>query len=245
MSSFSLKPFDDSVSLDFLVDFASTRKGVAVYDLETSNFRNTWNFGITEYAVLVVLPDGRKGTYSGLCNPGFPISSNASEKTGITDTMVRGAPSWEDSGGPFFSEVAERTGCLLGYNNHRFDRGCISEANEKFGWNGKMMPAESEFDIFPLTTEFFGRKTKLEDALRGCGRPVPGDKTFHRALVDVVATAILADFLIEKFGVGVFEKKCSCAGLSEKSRRNSAQAKKDNGVKTKSMKNFSTAMFPF
>jgi len=224
--------------LDALTDFAVEFGGIAVYDLETSNFRNTWNFGITEYAALIVFPEGKKGIGGSLCNPGYPISQKAAEVTGIRDDMVRDALPWERCGGPFFSKTAEKVKFLVGYNNHRFDRGCVSEANERSGWYGAMFPLSGELDIFPFVSEVCGRKIKLGEALEVLKVEKPSDAVFHRAKGDVVATALLADCLLARFGAEKFLEKCSCSALTEKSREERAK-REGSGEKNK------TAFLPF
>ncbi len=94
------------------------KKPLAFIDLETTGV-NLGTDRIVEIAIVKILPDGSKSIKRKLINPGIPIPKQASDVHGITDDMVKDAPS--------FKQVAQELkqmldGCdLAGYNSNRFD----------------------------------------------------------------------------------------------------------------------------
>jgi DNA polymerase III epsilon subunit-like protein len=175
---------------------------LSIYDVETSNFRNTWNFGITELSMLHIKPDGSMYLFSSLFDPGYPIKPIVVEKTGITDQMVAGAPLWKDLGAPLFHYLSSKGNYLLGYNNKSFDRQCIIDSNSACKSCCAIVQNEREYDLLPVATKFFGRRVKLEDAARRLGMDTSLiGNAFHRASADVVATAYVADKIIEAAGL--------------------------------------------
>jgi DNA polymerase-3 subunit epsilon len=93
-------------------------KPLAFIDLETTG-TNLGTDRIVEIAIIKLLPDGNKSVKRKLINPEMPIPAVASEVHGITDEMVKDAPT--------FKQVAQELkqmldGCdLAGYNSNRFD----------------------------------------------------------------------------------------------------------------------------
>jgi len=93
-------------------------KPLAFIDLETTGV-NLGSDRIVEIAIIKVLPDGTKSVKRKLINPEMPIPQTASAVHGITNEMVKDAPT--------FKQVAHELrqmldGCdLAGYNSNRFD----------------------------------------------------------------------------------------------------------------------------
>ncbi len=91
---------------------------IAFIDLETTGI-NITNDRIVELAIVKISIDGTKQVKRKLLNPLMPIPKQASDIHGITDEMVKDAPS--------FKQVANEIkqfieGCDLGgYNSNRFD----------------------------------------------------------------------------------------------------------------------------
>jgi DNA polymerase III subunit epsilon len=94
------------------------KKPLAFIDLETTGI----NLGIdriVEIAIVKILVDGTKSVKRKLLNPEIPIPKASSDIHGITDDMVKDAPT--------FKQVAQELkqmldGCdLAGYNSNRFD----------------------------------------------------------------------------------------------------------------------------
>ena len=91
---------------------------LAIIDLETTGV-NLGTDRIVEIAIVKVLPDGKKMVKRKLINPEVPISQASSDIHGITNEMVKDAPT--------FRAVANELkqfldNCdLAGYNSNRFD----------------------------------------------------------------------------------------------------------------------------
>ncbi len=91
---------------------------IAFFDLETTGV-DLGNDRIVEIAIVKLMVDGTKQTKRKLINPEMPIPAEASAIHGITDEMVKDAPT--------FKEVANEIkqyldNCDLGgYNSNRFD----------------------------------------------------------------------------------------------------------------------------
>jgi DNA polymerase-3 subunit epsilon len=94
------------------------KKPLAFIDLETTG-TNLGTDRIVEIAIVKLLPDGTKSVKRKIVNPEMPIPKGASDVHGITDEMVKDAPS--------FKQVAHELkqildGCdIAGYNSNRFD----------------------------------------------------------------------------------------------------------------------------
>lgn len=110
-------------------------KPIAFIDLETTGI-NPGSDRIVEIAIIKILTDGTRSVKRKLLNPEMPIPRGASDVHGITDEMVKDAPT--------FKQVAQELkqmldGCdLAGYNSNRFDIPLLME---------EFMRATVEFDM--------------------------------------------------------------------------------------------------
>jgi DNA polymerase-3 subunit epsilon len=93
-------------------------KPLAIIDLETTGI-NLGTDRIVEIAIVKILTDGTRSVKRKLLNPEMPIPKASSDIHGITDEMVKDAPT--------FRQVANELkqtldGCdIAGYNSNRFD----------------------------------------------------------------------------------------------------------------------------
>jgi DNA polymerase III subunit epsilon len=103
---------------------------LAIIDLETTGV----NFGtdrIVEIAIVKIMQDGKKLVKRKLLNPEMPISASSTEIHGITNDMVKDAPT--------FRQVANEIkqfldNCdLAGYNSNRFDIPMLAEEFLRIG----------------------------------------------------------------------------------------------------------------
>ena len=110
-------------------------KPLAFIDLETTGV-NLAVDRIIEIAIVKVLPDGKRSVKRKLINPQIPIPKQSSDLHGITNEMVKDAPT--------FKEVAHELkqmldGCdIAGYNSNRFDIPMLVE---------EFLRAEVDFDM--------------------------------------------------------------------------------------------------
>jgi DNA polymerase-3 subunit epsilon len=111
------------------------KKPLAVIDLETTGTHLGID-RIIEIAIVKLLPDGNQILKRKIINPQIPIPKSVTELHGITDEMVKDAPT--------FKQVAHELkqvldGCdLAGYNSNRFDIPMLME---------EFLRADVDFDM--------------------------------------------------------------------------------------------------
>jgi DNA polymerase-3 subunit epsilon len=91
---------------------------IAFFDLETTGV-NLSTDRIVEIALIKVMPDLSRVVKRKLINPEMPIPKSSSDIHGITDDMVKDAPTFKQAGNEIKQFIE---GCdLAGYNSNRFD----------------------------------------------------------------------------------------------------------------------------
>ncbi len=164
---------------------------LAFIDLETTGI-NIGADRIVEIAIVKILPDGTKQVKRKLINPLMPIPKASSDVHGITDDMVKDAPS--------FKQVANEVKQFLdssdigGYNSNRFDIPMLVEeflrSGLDFSLEGRrMVDVQKVFHMMEQRTlsaayKFYCSKT-LDDA--------------HSAEADAAATAEILEAQIERY----------------------------------------------
>jgi DNA polymerase-3 subunit epsilon len=94
----------------------------AVVDVETTGMRPGDDDRITEIAVVVVQGSRRELVFESLVNPGRPIPTRIAELTGISDAMVREAPTFDRIADDLLAALAGR---VFVAHNARFDWGFV------------------------------------------------------------------------------------------------------------------------
>lgn len=99
-------------------------KPLAVIDLETTGV-NLSADRIVEIAIVKIQPDGTRLVKRKLLNPEIPISATSAELHGITNEMVKDAPTFRQVANEIrqFLENCD----LAGYNSNRFDIPLLAE----------------------------------------------------------------------------------------------------------------------
>ena len=112
-------------------------KPICFLDLETTGI-NVSTDKIVEIAIVKIVPDGTKTVKRKLINPEMLIPKSASDIHGITDEMVKDAPTFKTVANEIkqFIDGAD----LAGYNSNRFD---IPMLNEEFLRAGVSVEIES------------------------------------------------------------------------------------------------------
>jgi DNA polymerase-3 subunit epsilon len=110
---------------------------ICFLDLETTGI-NVSTDKIVEIAIVKISPDGSQVIKRKLINPEMPIPKSASDIHGISDEMVKDAPTFKSVANEIkqFIEGAD----LAGYNSNRFD---IPMLNEEFLRAGVSVDVES------------------------------------------------------------------------------------------------------
>src|SRR5690606_36336889 len=99
-------------------------KPLAIIDLETTGM-NLSADRIVEIANVKIMPDGSKSVKRKLINPEMPISASSVEVHGISNEMVKDAPTFRQVANEIkqFIDNAD----LSGYNSNRFDIPLLAE----------------------------------------------------------------------------------------------------------------------
>lgn len=105
-------------------------KPLAVIDLETTGI-NLSSDRIIEIAIVKIMPDGKKIPKRKLINPEMAIPVASSDIHGITDAMVKDAPTFKQVANELkqFIENCD----LAGYNSNRFDIPILAEEFMRIG----------------------------------------------------------------------------------------------------------------
>ena len=111
------------------------KRPLAFFDLETTGL-DISNDRIVEIAILKMHPDGSKTTYHKRLNPEMEISEESASIHGITNEMVKDAPTFNEVA----QEIADFIGDadLGGYNSNKFDIPVLAE---------EFLRAEHDFDM--------------------------------------------------------------------------------------------------
>lgn len=166
-------------------------KPLAFIDLETTGI-SLGSDRIVEIAIIKILPDGNKSVKRKLINPQMPIPQSASDIHGITDDMVKDAPT--------FKQVANELkqildGCDLGgYNSNRFDIPILMEefirAEVEFDMKGrKLVDVQQIFHKMEQRTLSAAYKFYCNKVLEGA----------HSAEADAQATYEVLEAQVEKY----------------------------------------------
>lgn len=167
------------------------KKPLAVIDLETTGV-NPGTDRIVEIAIVKILTDGNRSVKRKLLNPEMPIPKGASDIHGISDEMVKDAPT--------FKQVAQEIkqildGCdFAGYNSNRFDIPLLMEefmrVNVDFDMkNRKLLDVQNIFHKMEPRTLGAAYKFYCNKTLEGA----------HSAEVDASATYEILTAQLEKY----------------------------------------------
>jgi DNA polymerase-3 subunit epsilon len=167
------------------------QRPIAFIDLETTGI-NISTDKIVEIAIVKILPDGTKQVKRKLINPQMPIPKASSDVHGITDEMVKDAPT--------FKQVANEIkqfidNCDLGgYNSNRFDVPMLIEEFSRVGLDfstdgRKMVDVQKIFHMMEQRTLSAAYKFYCSKNLDGA----------HSAEADAHATWEILEAQIERY----------------------------------------------
>ncbi len=164
---------------------------LAFIDLETTGV-NVSTDRIVEIAVVKISPDGTKLVKRKLINPLMPIPLGSSEIHGITDEMVKDAPSFKMVANEVKQFIEQCD--LAGYNSNRFDIPMLIEeflrAGIEFSTDGrKLVDVQKVFHMMEQRTLGAAYKFYCHKVLEGA----------HGAEVDAAATWEILEAQIERY----------------------------------------------
>ncbi|MBN8663842.1 MAG: 3'-5' exonuclease [Chitinophagales bacterium] len=164
---------------------------IAVIDLETTGI-NIGSDRIVEIAIIKILPDGTRQVKRKLINPQMPIPKGASDVHGITDEMVKDAPTFKQAANEIKQFIDNCD--LAGYNSNRFDVPMLVEEFLRIGMeitiDGKrLVDVQRIFHMMEQRTLGAAYKFYCQKTLEGA----------HSAEVDASATWEVLEAQIERY----------------------------------------------
>jgi DNA polymerase-3 subunit epsilon len=167
------------------------KKPLAFIDIEATG-SNVSADRIVEIAIVKVLPDGNRTVKRKIINPQIPIPASISETHGLTDEMVKDAPTFKQAA----HEIRRfLDGCDLScYNAYRLDIPMLMEefirADVEFDMKGrKVVDVQKIFHQMEQRTLSAAYKFYCNKSLEGA----------HGAEVDAIATAEILNAQLEKY----------------------------------------------
>ncbi|MGC4038114.1 MAG: 3'-5' exonuclease [Chitinophagaceae bacterium] len=168
-------------------------KPLAFIDLETTGI-NLGTDRIVEIAIVKLLPDGNRSVKRKLINPQMPIPKASSDVHGITDEMVKDAPSFKQASQELKQFIDSCD--LAGYNSNRFDIPLLAEeflrAGVEFDMKGrKLVDVQKIFHQMEQRTLGAAYKFYCNKTLEGA----------HGAEVDATATYEILGAQLERYPI--------------------------------------------
>ncbi|MDR0791991.1 MAG: 3'-5' exonuclease [Chitinophagaceae bacterium] len=164
---------------------------LAFIDLETTGINITAD-RIVEIAIVKILPSGEKQVKRKLINPQMPIPKGASDVHGITDDMIKDAPTFTQLANELKQFVDNCD--IAGYNSNKFDIPMLIEEFARAGLDfsiagKKMLDVQKIFHLMEQRTltaayKFYCNKS-LDDA--------------HSAEADATATWEVLEAQIQRY----------------------------------------------
>jgi DNA polymerase-3 subunit epsilon len=164
---------------------------IAFIDLETTGI-NISTDRIVEIAMVKIMPDGTRQVKRKLINPQIPIPESSSAIHGITDEMVKDAPSFKQAANELKQFIDN---CDLGgYNSNRFDVPMLLEEFLRIGIEfsiegRKLVDVQKVFHMMEQRTLSAAYKFYCQKTLDGA----------HSAEIDATATWEVLEAQLERY----------------------------------------------
>jgi len=176
-----------------ITDFMSLqlKRPLAIIDLETTGI-NLSSDRIVEIAIVKIMPDGSRQIKRKLINPEMPIPPASTDVHGITNEMVKDAPTFKQAANEIKMFIANAD--LGGYNSNRFDipllveeflrSGIDIELNDRF-----LLDVQRVFHMMEQRTLSAAYKFYCDKILDGA----------HSAEVDATATWEVLEAQVKRY----------------------------------------------
>src|SRR5260221_2337562 len=166
-------------------------KPLAFIDLESTGI-NLGSDRIVEVAIVKLWPDGNRTVKRKLINPQMPIPQSSIDMHGITDEMVKDAPTFKQAAHELKQFIDSCD--LAGYNSNRFDVPLLVEeflrAGVEFEMKGrKLLDVQKIFHQMEQRTLGAAYKFYCSKILEGA----------HGAEVDASATAEIVSAQVQRY----------------------------------------------
>ncbi|MEX1203068.1 MAG: 3'-5' exonuclease [Ferruginibacter sp.] len=165
---------------------------IAFIDLETTGI-NLSTDRIVEIAIVKLMTDGTKLVKRKLLHPQIPIPQSSSDIHGITDEMVKDAPTFKQAG----NEIKQfLEGCDLGgYNSNRFDIPILMEEFLRAGMEDVDLSEQRMIDVQHIFYQMEPRT--LSAAYKYyCNKEL---ENAHSAEVDIKATIEVLEAQVTRY----------------------------------------------
>ena len=165
---------------------------IAFIDLETTGV-NLSTDRIVEIAIVKLMTDGTRLVKRKLLNPQIPIPQSSSDIHGITDEMVKDAPTFKQSG----NEIKQfLEGCDLGgYNSDRFDIPILMEEFLRAGMEEVDLSQQRMIDVQHIFYQMEPR-TLTAAYKYYCDKEL---ENAHSAEVDIKATIEVLEAQVSRY----------------------------------------------
>lgn len=162
----------------------SLTRPLTVFDVESTGV-NPATDRIVQIAILRLHPDGRTDKYQSLVNPTVPIPADATAVHGITDDMVKDAPTFRQIAPRLIKAFQNADFC--GFNLVRFDLPLVREEFKRAGISTEVSDGVAPPCILDAYVLWVKQETRtLSDAVRRFLKREHAGA--HDALADVEAT---------------------------------------------------------
>ena len=165
---------------------------IAFIDLETTGV-NLSTDRIVEIAIVKLMTDGTRLVKRKLLNPQIPIPQSSSDIHGITDEMVKDAPTFKQAG----NEIKQfLEGCDLGgYNSNRFDIPILMEEFLRAGMEEVDLSEQRMIDVQHIFYQMEPR-TLTAAYKYYCDKEL---ENAHSAEVDIKATIEVLEAQVSRY----------------------------------------------
>jgi DNA polymerase III epsilon subunit-like protein len=174
---------------------------ISFYDLETTGLgHGKPTFGITEFAFLAVLPNGQAHAHAKLINPENRIEFDAERVTGISQDMVKDAPTIAQHADKIL-RMMERS-LMVGFNCDSYDTPALLGQLDRY--NVARPAAWKSVDLYSVWKTVQNRKDGKQTVVaEHYGVPF---QNAHRALADCSALADILEGMLWHHGMQPFHK---------------------------------------
>lgn len=182
-------------------------KSLVFIDLETTTMIYKSTFGVTQVALLTINPNGITNLKCTFVDPENPIEPIVIEKTKITNEMVKNQRTWKEVG-PLVIDVL-KDNVVCGFNIKSFDLPAIKKVNTTYNLIEPEFLDVLDYKIIDrrVRSDSKGKLEELIKLYRVNTNVIYNyiDASYHRADYDVLATALLAEEMYERFGYEINE----------------------------------------
>ncbi len=156
-----------------------------VVDVETTGISSWGGDRLTEVAAVFVQGGEVREVFQSLVNPGRPISAFITQLTGISNEMVRGAPSFSDIAGELAQQMVGR---VFVAHNARFDWNFLSAEFDRMTSSPLDLLTNRQLCTVRMARRFLSHlpRRNLDAVAHHYGISINGR---HRAMGDARATA--------------------------------------------------------